>query len=193
MGGLARGAGGMMLIRERSLFFGIGHAVHQKNLFRHPMLAALRKLLASTASADRADESTSASSARQSDVRLAACALLVELAKVDGEFSTRERQRILDILQRHFGLTADGAEELVAAAVQESRRSVDDFAFTRQVLRDYDLGQRMLLAELMWQVVLADGSIDSNESYLMRKLANLLQLDPAFLSEARRKTEQSLE
>lgn len=126
-------------------------------------------------------------------MRLAACALLVELAKVDGEFGTHQRQRILDILQRHFGLTADGAEELVAAAIQESRKSVDDFAFTRKVLRDYDLGQRMLLAELMWQVVLTDGSIDSNRSYLMRKLANLLQLNPAFLSEARRKTEQSLE
>ena len=101
-------------------------------------------------------------------------------------------------------MTADGAEELVVAAVRESRKSVDDFTFTRrksvddftftrQVLRDYDLGQRMLLAELMWQVVLVDGSIDSNESYLMRKLTNLLQLDPAFLSEARRKTEQSAE
>ena len=126
-------------------------------------------------------------------MRLAACALLVELAKVDGEFSVLERQRILEILQRHFGLTADGAEELVVAAVRESRKLVEDFTFTRQVLRDYDLGQRMLLAKLMWQVVLTDGSIDSNESYLMRKIANLLQLDPAFLSEARRKTEQSLQ
>ena len=94
-------------------------------------------------------------------------------------------QCIVDILQRHFGLIADGAKELVVAAVQKSRKSVGDFAFTRQVLRDYDLGQRMLLAELLWQVVLTDGSIDSNDSYLMRKLANLLQLDPAFLSESR--------
>ena len=126
-------------------------------------------------------------------MRLAACAVLVELAKVDGEFSVLERQCIVDILQRHFGLIADGAKELVVAAVQKSRKSVGDFAFTRQVLRDYDLGQRMLLAELLWQVVLTDGSIDSNESHLMRKIANLLQLDPAFLSEARRKTEQSLQ
>lgn len=157
------------------------------------MLSALRKLLGSVVPDDRANESASASSAQQSDVRLAACALLVELAKVDGEFSAVERARILEILQRHFGLTESGAEELVVAALVESRKSVDDFTFTRQVLRDYDLGQRMLLAELMWQVVLADGTIDSNESYLMRKLANLLQLEPAFLSEARRKTEQSLE
>ena len=66
------------------------------------MLAALQKLLSSTALDDRAGESASASSAHQSDVRLAACALLVELAKVDGEFSVLERQRILDILQRHL-------------------------------------------------------------------------------------------
>lgn len=154
------------------------------------MPAALRILLGGTASPDNAGES--ASSLLQSDVRLAACALLVELAKVDGDFSALEHQRILEILQRRFGVTVGGAEDLVAAAIRESRKSVDDFTFTRQVLRDYDLGQRMLLAELMWQVVLADGTIDSNESYLMRKLANLLQLDPAFLSEARRRTEQSL-
>jgi uncharacterized tellurite resistance protein B-like protein len=68
---------------------------------------------------------------------------------------------------------------------------VDDFVFTRQVVREYDLPQRMVLAELMWQVVLTDGVLAERESYLMRKLANLLQLEPAFLSEARKKTESA--
>jgi uncharacterized tellurite resistance protein B-like protein len=125
------------------------------------------------------------------DVRVAACAILLELANVDGEFSDTERQRILDILQRHFGVDADGAAALMAEAASASKDAVDDFVFTRQVVRDYDLAQRMVLAELMWQVVLADGSIDGQESYLMRKLANLLQLEPAFLSEARKRTEDS--
>jgi uncharacterized tellurite resistance protein B-like protein len=127
-----------------------------------------------------------------SDVRLAACVLLVELANVDGEFSALERQRILEILQRHFGVDTAGAEQLMADAAIASRRSVDDFTFTRQVVRDYDLGQRMVLAELMWQVVLADGNLAGDESYLMRKFANLLDLEPAFLSEARKRTEQTM-
>jgi tellurite resistance protein len=38
-------------------------------------------------------------------------------------------------------------------------------------------------------VALADGSLDSQESYLMRKLASLLQLEPAFLAQARKKAE----
>ena len=57
------------------------------------------------------------------------------------------------------------------------------------MVKDYDVAQRILLAELMWQVVLADGTLDSRESYLMRKLASLLQLEPAFLAQARKKAE----
>jgi uncharacterized tellurite resistance protein B-like protein len=123
------------------------------------------------------------------DVRVAACALLLELANSDGEFSDAERERIRDILQRHFGVDGDGADALMAEAASAARDAVDDFVFTRQVVREYDLAQRMVLAELMWQVVLTDGVLAERESYLMRKLANLLQLEPAFLSEARKKTE----
>ena len=147
------------------------------------MLDAIRRMLADNAPA------TASTGAYSNDVRMAACVLLVELASVDGEFSAIERQRILDILQRHFGVDAAGAEELLAEAASASRSSVDDFVFTRQVVKEYDLAQRMVLAELMWQVVLADGTIDGNESYLMRKLANLLQLEPAFLAQARKRTE----
>jgi uncharacterized tellurite resistance protein B-like protein len=152
------------------------------------MLDTLRKLLGNDAGSTAPAEDAS-SPLRMNDVRLAACALLVELALVDGEFSAVERQRILDILQRHFGVDAAGAEELIAEAARASRNSVDDFVFTRQVVRDYDLAQRMVLAELMWQVVLADGTVAGDESYLMRKLANLLQLEPAYLAEARKRTE----
>ncbi len=152
------------------------------------MLDALRKLLAGVPTA--ANNANELAPPRLDDVRVAACALLVELASVDGNFSALERARILDILQRHFGVDAEGAEGLIAEATRASRGAVDDFVFTRQVVRDYDLAQRMVFAELMWQVVLADGEIAGDESYLMRKLANLLQLEPAYLSEARQRMEK---
>lgn len=123
------------------------------------------------------------------DVRMAACALLVELACADGDFSDAEQHRIMEILQRHFGVDEAGARSLLAEAAAANRDAVDHFVFTRQVVKDYDLAQRIVLAELMWQVVLADGELDSQESYLIRKLANLLDLEPAFLAQARRKSE----
>lgn len=151
------------------------------------MLDALRRLLKPTAPA-APTEATSAIPA--DDVRIAACALLIELASIDGDFSDAEQAQIRWILERHFGVTGDGVAALMAEAAAAARSSVDDFTFTRRVVEAYDLPQRMVLAELMWQVVLADGQLAERESYLMRKLANLLQLEPAFLAEARRKTER---
>ena len=43
----------------------------------------------------------------------------------------------------------------------------------------------MVLAEVMWGVILADGKIQEHEAYLVRKLGNLPNLAPAYLSEAR--------
>ena len=44
----------------------------------------------------------------------------------------------------------------------------------------------MVLAELMWGVILADGELATHETWLVRKLAHLLELEPGYLSEARK-------
>jgi hypothetical protein len=44
----------------------------------------------------------------------------------------------------------------------------------------------MVLAEVMWGVILADGQIATHEGWLVRKLAHLLELEPGYLAEARR-------
>lgn len=142
------------------------------------MLDTLKQLIARTAAKPDA--------AQAPDVRLAACALLVELAQADGEFSADERLIIAAALKRHFGLDEAGVAALMAEAEAAVQQSVDHFTFTRQVLTGFDLGQRMVLAEVMWSVILADGTLADHEAYLVRKLANLLELEPAYLSEARK-------
>jgi len=124
--------------------------------------------------------------ARSAGVQMAACALLLELAHADGEFSAIERGRIEEALERHFGLDEARAGELIALAEAERSQSIDHFQFTRLIAAEYDLGQKMVLAEVMWGVVLADGQLAQHEAYLMRKLANLLDLEPAYLTQARR-------
>ncbi len=126
------------------------------------------------------------------DVHIAACALLLELAHADGEFSDAERATIEGALDRHFGLDETTARELMDLAEAERASSVDHFQFTRLIVDQYDLGQRMVLAEVMWGVILADQELAQHEAYLIRKLANLLELEPAYLSQARRAAEDSV-
>jgi uncharacterized tellurite resistance protein B-like protein len=119
-------------------------------------------------------------------VELAACALLLELAHTDGEFSEEERQHIERTLVRHFGLDSATGAELLRLAEAERTHSLDHFQFTRLIAQEYDLGQKMLLAEIMWGVILADGRLSDHETHLVRKLASLMQLEPAYLAQARR-------
>jgi uncharacterized tellurite resistance protein B-like protein len=120
------------------------------------------------------------------NVQLAACALLLELAHADGEFSASERQHIESALSRHFGLDESNIGELISLAEAARAEAIDQFQFTRLIADHYDLGQKMVLAEVMWGVILADGKIADHEAYLVRKLANLLELEPAYLAQARR-------
>jgi len=121
-----------------------------------------------------------------SAVQLAACALLLELAHADDEFSPAERAHIESALRRHFALDDATVRELMELGEAERQQSIDHYQFARTITQQYDLGQRMVLAELMWGVILADGEIRRHESYLVRKLGSLLDLAPGYLAQARR-------
>lgn len=149
------------------------------------MLDAIRGFV--TRNILRAPESSPPSDphAASRGVPLAACALLLELAHADGEFSPGELAHIESALGRHFGLEQATAAELIALAEAERSQSIDHFQFTRLIAQQYDLGQKMVLAEVMWGVILADGQIAGHEASLVRKLASLLDLEPAYLAQAR--------
>ena len=95
-------------------------------------------------------------------LKVAACALLLEMAHADDEFSADERQRIEGIVGRHFASGADATRELIEAADRERREATDLFQLTSVINREYDEGQRLLLSELLWRVVDADGSSQCN-------------------------------
>ena len=117
--------------------------------------------------------------------QVAACALLLEIAHADGEFSADERAHLEDVLATHFSLQADEGRALLRLAESERSISIDHHRFTTLLRSGYDLDQKLLLAESMWGMVLADGEIADHEHYLTRKIANLLDLQPAQLSAAK--------
>ncbi|MEJ2504409.1 MAG: TerB family tellurite resistance protein [Gemmatimonadota bacterium] len=120
-------------------------------------------------------------------LHMAACALLLELAHADDEFSDVERTHIEVVLRRHFDLGETEAQELMELAEAERATAIDYYQFTSLIRSSYDLGQKTLLAEVMWGLILADGQIARHEAYLLRKIANLLDLEPGYLAAARKR------
>ena len=123
-------------------------------------------------------------------LKLAACALLLEMAHADDQFSERERQKIQQVVGRHFALDAEATQALLADAERARRDATDLHELTSVINRYYDEGQRFLLVELLWRVVDADGVLSEHEDYLQQKIAHLLDLRPGYLSEARKRAKE---
>lgn len=126
-------------------------------------------------------------------IRLAACALLLELAHADDEFTQDEVQHLKAAMHRQYGLTSEQADELIRLADEERAAAVDLFQFTRLIRDNYSLGQKMVLAEVMWGLVYADGDVSADEEYLMRKVCHLLKLEPGYLADMRKRVEETSE
>ena len=123
-------------------------------------------------SRDEAPNDSAAPAAPAVDpLHLAACVLLLDIAHADGEFSDAERAHIEGVLARHFGLPADAGKALMDIADTERRKAVDHFKFTSQLRASYDTGQKMVLAEIMWGIVLADGQIAEHGTTADRSLS----------------------
>jgi len=112
----------------------------------------------------------------QHDVRVAACALFLEMARIDSSFSEDETQEILSILQDRYGLSPDNATELMAAADRELKESVDLWQFARLINENYTNEEKLEIIEMLWRIVFVDGKLDKHENYLMHKLEQLLRL-----------------
>ncbi|MBT3327079.1 MAG: TerB family tellurite resistance protein [Gemmatimonadales bacterium] len=149
------------------------------------MLQAIKNFFTSSMSpSPQADTSAS-----RKDIRLAACALMLELAQADDEFTDGERQHIESAIRRQYGLDASEADKLISLAQEAREEAVDLWQFTNLIADNYSLGQKMVLAEIMWGLVYSDGDLADKEDYLMRKICNLLRLEPGYLAEARKRAE----
>lgn len=150
------------------------------------MLDAIRRLVGRRDVRHQSGPQAPGAQPELSEVQVAACVLLLELAYADDEFSRVERAHVESALGRHFGLDEPTIREVMQLAETERRQSTDYYQFARTITRQYDLGQKMALAELMWGVILADGELRQREGYVFRKLARLLDLAPVQLAYARR-------
>ncbi len=110
------------------------------------------------------------------DIRVATCALLLEMANIDGEFSDAERENIISILKNDYNLSDEYAAELLESSNKELKQSIDLWQFTNLINQNYSTEEKLRIIEMIWKIVYADGELDKHEDYLAHKLANLLRL-----------------
>jgi uncharacterized tellurite resistance protein B-like protein len=121
------------------------------------------------------------------DVRVATCALLLEMAHIDERFTDLEMENILSIMQHRYGLDADQIDVLVEEAEQERRQSADYWKFARRINDNYSTAEKLEIIEMLWRIVYVDGKMDKYEHQLINTLSNLLRLTHQQLIDAKLK------
>lgn len=110
----------------------------------------------------------------EQEMRIAAAALLVHAAGIDGRTEDAERRALASILVRRFQLDATETEQLIALATDREEQAVDLYGFTSALTPRLDQDGRKQIVEMLWEVVLADGEVDDYESNLVWRAAELL-------------------
>ena len=133
----------------------------------------------------------SAPSTTEHDIRVATCALLVEIARIDQTFSQDELEMLLSTLEEQYGLSREHAEALLAEVEKEVKNSVDIWRFTRLINKNYSTEEKIEIIEMLWRIVFVDGKMNRYEHHLMGKLKNLLHLTQDQLIDAKLKVKNA--
>jgi uncharacterized tellurite resistance protein B-like protein len=106
----------------------------------------------------------------------ATCAILLELAYIDGEFSDIERNHIISAFKKDYDLAEEDILELMEASEKEFKESIGMWQFTNLINKNFSLEEKIQVLETVWRVAYSDGILDQHEDYLAHKVAKLLRL-----------------
>jgi uncharacterized tellurite resistance protein B-like protein len=124
------------------------------------------------------------------DYRLAAAALLVHAATVDGEMSQSESDKLRAVIKQRFDLDDAATAELIEKATAAEHQAVDLYHFTHLLNSALDEQGRARVIEMMWEIVYADGQRDELEDNLLWRAADLLSVSPRERIELRQRIAQ---
>ena len=124
------------------------------------------------------------------DIRVATCALLIEMSNIDGEFSKSERESIISVLKKDYDLSDENAIALIEASNEELKGSIDLWQFTNLINQNYSMEEKLRIIKTVWRIAYTDGKLDKYEDYLVHKIAKLLRLTHKQLIEAKLKVKE---
>ena len=111
---------------------------------------------------------------REAALRMATAVLLIDVARADHVFEESEYDRVLKLIQSHFGLAPEQAAELFNAAGEEADDMISLYEFTQLLNQQLSSEEKEKIIALLWLVAYADGELDKYENSLILKISDLL-------------------
>ena len=104
------------------------------------------------------------------------CGLMIEAAYTDGNIDSTELNKIKLSLINIFSEDAKEVSLVLEKAQQNKNNSKSLHYYTSFINKNFDDKKKILLIEVLWEIVLSDGEVHDFESNLIRRLAGLLYI-----------------
>lgn len=124
------------------------------------------------------------------DASSALAALLVRLARADGDYSPTEAAGIERLISARYSLSAFEATAARRVGEAMEAEASDTVRFTRALKDAVPYEERTGLMEALWSVALSDGARDADEDALIRLAASLLGVSDRDSALARQRMER---
>ena len=102
--------------------------------------------------------------------------LMIEAANTDGNISQDEVNKISLSLINIFKEDPKEVEMVLSRALDDKDNSRSLHYYTSKLNKSFSHEKKLLLFEVLWEVILADNEIHDFESNLLRRLAGLLYI-----------------
>jgi len=100
-------------------------------------------------------------------------ALLVHAAKIDDNYSEKEREMIKKAIIGLDASKTDETDQILKDAEKKEKDSNQIIEFTREI-KNQTMEFRLKIIEILWKIVYSDGTNDIYESNLIRRICGLL-------------------
>ena len=104
------------------------------------------------------------------------CGLMIEAAYTDGQIDINELNKIKLSLINIFSEDPNDVNLVLEKAVKNKNNSKSLHYYTSFINKNFDDKKKILLIEILWEIVLSDGEVHDFESNLIRRLAGLLYI-----------------
>ena len=116
---------------------------------------------------------------------IAVASLLIHSAKIDENFTEKEKQIIKKALIE-MGAEAKKIDEIMEESEKKEKDSNQILDFTREV-KNISEDKKKLIIEALWNIIYSDKNADMYETNLMRRLSGLLYLDNKVVGDIKEK------
>ena len=111
--------------------------------------------------------------------------LLIHVAKIDENYSEKEKNIIKESLIK-LGAQKKEIDEIIKTAEEEEKNSNQLIEYTKEA-KNLNNDKKILLIEALWDIIYSDENADMYEDNLMRRLSGLLYLDKKTVGDIKEK------